>query len=142
MKERIEDKIKQNEQYLSEVLSFKPQNLKEYENDLVKKLACERSFEKIAEALVDLAILVIRYKNFESPEDDDNSFRILAKNKIISEELAKKLGDIKGMRNRLSHRYAEVDDKIVFEAIDSELKEDVNEFINIVKNLLKEEIKQ
>lgn len=134
MKDRIEDKIVQVEKYLNELLSFKPSNLEEFKNNMEKKAACERYIEKIAEALIDLAVLIIRFGKFESPEDDDKSFQILSKNNIIDSKLAVKLSDLKGMRNRLAHRYEEIDDDLIFKAIDKEIEKDIEEFLTKIKN--------
>ena len=138
LRERIEDKIKQIDEYIKEVESFKPSNLNEYLEDTQKKAACERYIEKISESAVDLAILFIRLKKLESPEDDDTSFQILAGSNIITQELARKLRDLKGMRNRLAHRYEEVDDKSIFEAVNKEIEKDINEFVNKIKNTIRE----
>jgi len=66
------------------------------------------------------------------PEEDKETFDILAKGEIISNELAIKLKDAKGMRNILSHQYGNVDDEIVFESITEELDKDVREFIKLL----------
>ena len=76
------------------------------------------------------------------PEGDEQAFDILIKNKILSLELGKKLQDAKGMRNFLIHQYGEVDDEIIFNAINEELEKDIAEFLNkIEENLKKEELK-
>ena len=87
----------------------------------------------IVEAAVDLAFLIIKDKNLKTPEEDKESFDILAKEKLITEELAAKLKDAKGMRNILAHQYGNVDDKVVFYSITEEIVEDVNKFIDTVK---------
>jgi len=133
MRERIEDKINQINKYREELGTFMPVSFEEYSKDISKKAACERYIEKIAESAVDLAILFIRLKNLESPEDDDTSFFILAKNNVITDELSKKLSNLKGMRNRLAHQYEKVDDKLVFNAVDFEIEEDIENFIKCIE---------
>ncbi|MBI4155389.1 DUF86 domain-containing protein [Candidatus Woesearchaeota archaeon] len=126
MKGRIKDKIEELEKYLDELSRIKPITFDE--NDLKTKAACERYLEKIIEAVVDLAFLIIKDEGLELPEDDNAAFEILSKAKIIDDILAKKLRDAKGMRNILAHQYGQVDDKIVFNAT-KEIETDVNEFI-------------
>jgi len=133
MKMRINDKISEIEKYLSELQEFIPSNFKRYLRDIKTKAACERYFEMIVEAAVDLAFLIIKDKNLKTPEEDKESFDILAKEKLITEELAAKLKDAKGMRNILAHQYGNVDDKVVFYSITEEIVEDVNKFIDTVK---------
>jgi|SRR3989344_791192 len=134
MDKRINDKITELERYLDELVSIKSSTLDEYIADFKTKAACERYAEKIIEAFVDLAFLVIKDNDFDSPESDTNAFDILSNNKIISNELACKLQQAKGMRNILAHEYGEVDDSIVFHAIDEELVKDVRDFIAAVEN--------
>ena len=130
---KIKDKIKEIEKYLSELESIIPSNFEEYKQNFEKKAACERYFEKIIEAIIDLAFLIIKDKGLKIPEEDKETFDILAEEEILSNELAAKLKDAKGMRNILSHQYGEVDDEIVFESITEELEKDVKDFIKNIK---------
>ena len=130
MNTRVKDKIEEIETYLSELTDIIPEDFKEYKKNTLKKAACERYFEKIVEAGVDLAFLFIREKKFKSPEEDKEAFDILAKEKIISEYLAERLKDAKRMRNILAHKYGKVNDKIVFTSVKEELEKDIKEFIS------------
>lgn len=136
LKKRTEKKIKEIESYLSNLIRFKPENFEEYKLNLEKKWACERACERIAEGLVDLAIFLIRIKEINYNEEDEKAFSALLKNNIIEENLCKKLRNLKGMRDHIAHRYGEVDDKLVFDAINNEIEEDTNNFLNIAENLL------
>lgn len=133
MNERIKDKIGEIEQYLQELAEIAPENFEEYESDFKIKAACERYFEKIIEAVVDLTFLVIQSRKLKTPEDEESSFMLLSNEGIISENLAKKLKDAKGMRNILAHEYGKIDDSLVFEAITEQLEKDINEIIDIIK---------
>ena len=62
MEERINDKIEELETYLEQLLNIVPENLEEYEKDFKTKAACERLFEKIVEAVIDISFLFIRKK--------------------------------------------------------------------------------
>jgi len=117
MTNRLRDKIEEIEDYLSELHEIGPQSFQDYVCDLKTKAACERYFEKIIEAVVDLAFLLIKDKGFKIPEEDKEAFDILAREGTISRELAGKLKDAKGMRNIIAHEYGKVADRIVFEAI-------------------------
>ena len=137
MKERINDKIEEIEGFLNELLEILPLNIKNYIQDFKTKAACERYFEKIIEAIVDLAFLIIKLKKFEIPEGDKETFDILAKNNIIPPVLAEKFKEAKGMRNILAHKYGDVDNELVFHAITEEMERDAKEFIKTVKKELK-----
>jgi len=133
MNAKIKDKIEEIEGYLDELSSIIPSSLRDYKQNFEKKAACERYFEKIIEAATDLAFLIIKKEKLKMPEEDKETFDILAKGEIISNELAIKLKDAKGMRNILSHQYGNVDDEIVFESITEELDKDVREFIKLLE---------
>jgi len=130
---RIKDKLEEIEKYLSELEEIMPHSFKEYKEEFKTKAACERYFEKIIEAAVDLAFLIIKDKGLKTPEEDKEAFDILSSENIISKELAKKLKDAKGMRNIIAHEYGKIDDEIVFHAITEELEKDITDFINHIK---------
>lgn len=137
MKKRIKDKIKEIEKYLKELDEIKPRNLKEYIKDIKTKAASERYFEKIIEAIVDLAFLVIKENDLETPEEDIQAFDILEKESIITSTIAKKLKDAKGMRNIIAHQYGSLDDELIFVAITQEIDNDISEFIDMIETKLK-----
>jgi len=129
---RRDEKIKQIEEFMENLESTFPIGYEEYINDFKIRAIWERYFEKIIEAVVDLALIVIRYYEFEKPEDEESSFYILRDNDIISDSLADRLRAAKGMRNIIAHEYGKVDDNLVYESVNNELFEDVNEFIEKV----------
>lgn len=134
-KNRIIEKISEIEEFITQLYNFIPEdiNLEDYQNDFKIKAIGERYFEKIIEAVEDLAFLVINHKEFKYPEYEKEVFDILYENKLIREELAKRLKAAKGMRNIIAHQYGEIDDELVFKAISQELEKDVNEFIDLIE---------
>lgn len=134
---RTEDKIKEIEEFLVQLGDILPASFEKYKSNLEKKAACERYAEKIVEAVVDLAFLVIKQKKFKLPQDDLDAFNILIENKIIDAVLAKKLQGAKGMRNFLAHRYGEINDKLVFRSLTEELENDVKAFLKEIKSKMR-----
>jgi len=133
---RIDDKVKELEEYLSELSEIVPNNFEEYRGDFKIRAACERYFERIVESAVDLAFLIIKEYKLKIPEEDKQSFDVLEQEQIISKELSEKLRDAKGMRNILAHEYGRIDDEIVFDSIKIELIEDIEKFLEQIKNFL------
>jgi uncharacterized protein YutE (UPF0331/DUF86 family) len=133
---RINNKIEEIEKYLQELNEILPQNFEEYISNFEKKAACERYFEKIMEATIDLAFLIIKNKGLKMPEDEESSFIFLSNEKIISEELARKLKEAKGMRNVIAHEYGRIDDNLVFESLTEQLEKDINEFISMIGGVI------
>jgi len=130
---RIKDKLEEIEQYLEELMVFVPSSFEDYKHNSMVKAACERYFEKIAEATMDLSFLLLLEKEWPSPENEENVFVILLNRGIISESLSKKLKEIKSMRNFLAHKYGKVNDELVFHALAEELEKDVKEFLRAVR---------
>ena len=135
--ERITKKIIEIEKYLEQLESIIPPSLEEYQKDFIKKAACERYFEKIIEAVTDLGFILIRKKKLKKPESEDQSFRILSNANIISDLLAQKLIKAKGMRNIIAHRYGQINDELVFQALDEEIMSDTQEFIKSINKAMR-----
>ena len=138
LKKRIEKKIEEIETYLEDLYSFVPENIEEYKGDVVKRMACERCCEKIAEALVDLAIFLIRFKEIGYNDEDEKAFGVLLKNNIIDEKLCGKLRNLKVMRYYIAHRYGEINDEIVFNSVKNDLEKDVEDFLAMSKKIANE----
>lgn len=131
---RINEKINEIQKYLDELKETVPNTLEEYKSNKIVRAACERYFERVVEAVTDLAFIVIVQKKFRIPEDDIDSFRILEENGVIDNGLYNRLKDAKGMRNFIAHQYGQINDKLVYEAITEELGKDVKKFISIAEN--------
>ena len=134
---RIKDKIKQINGFLEDLRKAVPDSLEKYEQSVLEKPACERFFEKIAEAMTDLAFIVIKINKMNIPDDDIDAFNILTNNGWITNELSVNLKDAKGMRNILCHEYGKIDDKLVYHAITEEIEYDINDFIKSIERKLK-----
>jgi uncharacterized protein YutE (UPF0331/DUF86 family) len=134
IKDRINDKTEQIELFIEEISSVSLGSFEEYSSSFQKRAVCERYAEKIIEAVVDLAFLIIKMKDFPPAENDENSFTILVEHNIISKNLFKKLVQAKGMRNIIVHEYGSLDNRIVYNAISKQLIPDVKEFIENIKN--------
>ena len=134
---RINDKMDDIIMFLDELNEITPEALEEYKSNKEKKAACERYFEKIIEAVTDVAFYVIKIKELRIPQDDGDAFEVLKENKIIDDVLSKKLREAKSMRNILAHEYGRIDDEIVFESIKEQLTSDIEEFIKQIKKFLK-----
>ena len=133
---KINEKVNEIQKYLDELIEIVPNTPKEYESNKIVKAACERYFEKVVEAVTDLAFIVITLKKFRVPDDDIDSFRILEENGVINNDLYNRLKDAKGMRNFISHQYGQINDRLVYEAITEELDKDIRNFISIIEKLI------
>ncbi len=130
---RIADKIEEIEKYLTELSQIKPTSLEQY-LEIKNKASCERYFEKIIKAVIDLSKLILKEKNLII-DDERKLFDKLCEAQIINPQLADRLKDAKGMRNIIAHEYGRIDDSIVYNSITTEIERDVAEFIKIVKKM-------
>ena len=135
MSERVNDKIIEIEKYLEELYQIVPSDFEMYKDDFKIKAACERYFEKIIESVIDLGFILVKEKNFKIPEDEESIFEVLFKEKIISEELSRKLKDAKGMRNFIIHQYEKINDELVFVVLAENLEKDIKDFVGFVGRL-------
>ena len=134
---RIHEKLKEIEDFLEQLSNIAPESFEAYKANLEKKAACERYFEKIAEALTDVAFLTIKLKKLRIPQDDNDAFNVLEENKIIDAHLSKNMQEAKGMRNILAHEYGKVNDNLVFHSIKEEIEKDTKKFMEEIKKAIK-----
>jgi uncharacterized protein YutE (UPF0331/DUF86 family) len=86
--------------------------------DDVRKAAAERWIHVCIEAAVDLNSHLLVGLGHPAPPDGHQSFLDLARHtKIIGADLAGKLAPSVGLRNRLVHRYDDIDDALVLKGI-------------------------
>lgn len=133
MENRRGDKIIEIEGYMDNLRDFSPSSFDEYMSDGKSRMACERCFEKIVEAAIDLVVLIIKEGKLGTPMSDRDAFDILSEKNIISSVLSNKLSDAKSMRNIIVHEYGYIDDEKVFHAIKNEILDDINELVGAVR---------
>lgn len=87
----------------------------------------ERYLQLSVQSIIDTAHLIIIDLGFKRPEDNYEAISILFEKKIISENLARKLNKMVGLRNILVHEYGKIDRKKVFKILTGQLQ-DLEEF--------------
>ena len=134
---RILSKLDEMIKYVEELRSMLPEK-EEYHRNLIKRRACEKTVEVAIESLIDVSAMIVSAQKFGLPANEENIFDILIEKKILSKELGEKLKDMKGFRNILIHRYAYVDDEIVYQNLSSYL-DDFYEFENSIESYLQKQ---
>ncbi len=92
----------------------------EIERDFLKYRTAERLLQLIVDTIIDTNLHLIREKGLEVPDDFESTFRTLARHGILPSEFANKIAPVVGLRNRIVHRYAEIDMKKFLEALRKE----------------------
>jgi uncharacterized protein YutE (UPF0331/DUF86 family) len=129
----VETKLSYIQTYFQElevVLSYSDRDIKD---DILRLRALERIVQLIVDEITDVNNHIIRYAQLRVPEDFQSAFLILAENRILPEEFAKRIAPVVGLRNRLVHRYEKVDIEILLNTV-RKSKDDFKEY---VKHILK-----
>ena len=124
-KESIERCIKQIEVYYA-----LPRELP-FEEDFLMQDAIAANLQRACEQCIDLANHTIKIRKLGLPKESRESFRILASNGIIPNELGVNLENMVGFRNTLVHQYQELDIGLMVEVIEEHL-DDLIEYSNLI----------
>ena len=132
IKERLES-IQMYCRHLDEIVKAPATELKK---DFTRYYALERVFQLIVDEMVDVNSHIIRHGDFRTPDDFQSTFMIMAENGILPEDFAKRIAPSVGLRNRLVHRYEEIDKDLVVKMILKE-KDDFKEYVKLIHDFLK-----
>ena len=124
-KESIERCIKQIQTY------YALPNELPFEEDFIKQDAIALNLQRACEQSIDLANHTVKTRKLGLPKASKESFRLLARNNIIPQELASKLENMVGFRNTLIHEYQELDLKLMMNVIENHL-DDLIDFTNFI----------
>lgn len=95
----------------------------------------EHRLHTAIESVFDIAEHIVSGLNLGHPDKSKDTLKILAKNQIISDELAEKMGEASDMRNILVHQYFEVDPKEIVKAVQNDLQ-DLRDFAKAINEFL------
>jgi len=135
---RIQTRFKEIEarlRFLQEAANSKQE---EFLTDHRLSASAERDLEIAIQACLDIADHLIAKLGLELPKKDrKETFAILARNGIISQELVKNLTAMAGQRNILIHEYLEVEREKVYQTIKENLG-DIVAFVQAIQKFLDE----
>ncbi|MEM2933109.1 MAG: DUF86 domain-containing protein [Candidatus Pacearchaeota archaeon] len=113
-KKRYQEKINLIEKRISEIEEWTDEI--EKKGDEKVKLACYKAFQEIAEAFFDLIAMKIKDLN-KLVEDDYTNIDRLKNLNFLNEKEARILKEVNGLRNRLVHKYNQLNDAVAQESI-------------------------
>ncbi len=87
-----------------------------------------------AQTCIDLANHVVASEGWRAPRDFGDAFTVLREHDVIDSELAGRLRGLAGLRNRLVHVYADIDDVLVHDSLTAGLA-DIDAFAVAVARL-------
>lgn len=112
----------------------------EYENDASnlnnyrKVDAIILNLQRGCELVIDIAMYIVSSRKLGIPQTKKESFELLLKNNLISEETCKNMKGMIGFRNIAVHDYKEIDEEILKDIIENHLN-DLLEFAREMINL-------
>ncbi len=121
-RERVLAKIDQLDSYIAELKGIAPKSFGEYQT-VEKKRACERLLQVSVEVVIDICNLLVSGLRLGLPAEEEDLFRKLVKAGVITKDMGGRLREMRGFRNILVHEYAQVDDKLVYEAVKTKLED-------------------
>lgn len=83
----------------------------------------DRRMQKAIEACIDISAHLVSSLNLGRSETAKGLFPLLAKNRIIDQNLSKRLEKAVSFRNILVHEYTEIDYKLAYSDLEEKLKD-------------------
>jgi len=136
-RERIFAKLDEMTRYVEELKEMLPEE-EEYLQNLIKRRACEKTIEAAIESLIDVSAMIVSAQRFGLPASEESILDILVERKVLNKGSGERLKDMKGFRNILIHRYAHVDDEIVYQNL-TEYLDDFYDFRKAIESYLEKQ---
>jgi len=136
--ERIEKLVSAMREAVLILLELGGMKESDFLGDKHKQSSAKYNFIVAIEAAIDLASNLISRKGFRAPEDYGDTFRVLREAGVIESNFALELEKMARFRNRLVHRYWDVDPKEVLRIL-HERMDDFEKYITQVGAYIRSE---
>ena len=104
-------------EHLKELEPLTQLALTEYTSDFVRRHAAEKVAELVVEYAIDINRIIVEAAETNPPQTAYNTFLEMERLGIIPPDLTPRLASTTGLRNRLVHRYEEIDNKAVYHSL-------------------------
>jgi len=131
----ISEKVNRVDGYLDEAKPLLKFSVQEILSDITKLRTLERNFQLIVDEMIDINQHFIKELNFDLSNDLEGTFHILGESNILPRDFVLKISPVVGLRNRLVHRYEELDPKIFIETFQKEYS-DFEKYIKFISDYL------
>jgi uncharacterized protein YutE (UPF0331/DUF86 family) len=102
-----------------------------FEEDFLRQDAISLNLQRACEQCIDLANHTIRVRKLGLPKESKESFRLLAENRVIPNDLTARLEGMVGFRNVLVHEYQRLDIGLMVDVIENRL-DDLLMFVDCI----------
>jgi uncharacterized protein YutE (UPF0331/DUF86 family) len=131
--EVLKERLKQLSASLEKIERFKHLSLEEYLKDDIAQDVVEYNLFISINMIINIATHIVVDNNIGKPVTLADSFKLLNKNKYITNEELDIYKNMLGFRNILSHEYIKINKKIVYEIMQNYLI-DLKKFIIMVND--------
>lgn len=137
-RDKIENLLRHLRQYTAFLKEITEQELADFLGDS-KSIGSARYYLQVSiETCINIAHHIIATSKLRSPQDYKDTFTVLNEAGIIPDEAAPTMRELAGLRNLLVHLYWDVDDRMIYEGIRSEL-DDFEAFAGYIAEYLDKE---
>lgn len=127
----IKSKLSEMQGYYEELCPILDMETKDIVRDAVRLHALERLFQLIVDTALDINSHIIARSDIPSPEDFQSTFITLGVNSMLQREFAEKIAPSVGLRNKIIHKYGEVDIKQLVDAV----KNEIGDYLEYIKQI-------
>ena len=137
-RDKIEGLIRQLQLFTGYLIDITQENEAYYLND-PKSIGSSRYYLQASiETCINISNHIIATERLRAPRDYKDSFQVLNEAGILSDEVSRTMKEVAGLRNLLVHIYWDVDDRMIYAGIQSELS-DFDDFIGEIMVFLKQQ---
>ncbi|PIS13614.1 MAG: hypothetical protein COT67_00660 [Candidatus Tagabacteria bacterium CG09_land_8_20_14_0_10_41_14] len=116
-KNLIQEKLKSIALYVKELEPILELSFKDFSKNYRDYRTAERSFQLAVDSAVDINVLFILEKGKQPPENNFQSFVVMAELGILEDSFSKEIAPSTGLRNRLVHEYEKVDLDVFYRSL-------------------------
>jgi len=120
-------RLKKLDGYLRSLRQMQAVPLDEYLDDDNLQAIVERRLQLAIQVCMDIGSYLIAQLGLTAPDEPENVFAVLGRERVISRELAQRMIGMVRFRNILVHDYVEIDSNIVYHNLTKEL-DDFDQF--------------
>ena len=134
IREKIEKRCHLIIDYLQQLEQVLPESSDEYAKNYINRNAAERLVEKVTDATTDVIALLCRIENVTSTTvlDFSTMATALQKNEVLTKEVAQRLIELYGFKNRIMYNYGDHEMNAAYEILISEFVPFYQEFVEYI----------
>jgi uncharacterized protein YutE (UPF0331/DUF86 family) len=134
-RDKVEGLIRHLRQYTTNLQEITDQDQSEFLHD-PRSIGSARYYLQVSiETCINIANHLIAADRLRAPKDYRDSFQVLGETGILPAGVTRTMRELAGLRNLLVHLYWDVDDKMIYEGIRSEL-DDFETFVGCIMDYI------